>query len=43
MEGEPSFGSLPSLEQFAGERFETYVARARRIEGELWEVELAAL
>jgi hypothetical protein len=43
VDGEPSLIPLPTLEQFAGARYGDYVARAERIDGELWDVRVSAL
>jgi hypothetical protein len=43
IDGEPSFASVPELEGLAAPRFETWVARAHRIRGEMWEAELEPL
>ena len=36
VDGAPRFGSLPELERLAG-RFDAYVIRAARLDGDLWE------
>jgi hypothetical protein len=38
IDGEPAFGSVPQLEQMGRGVGESYVARARRLEGDMWEV-----
>ena len=43
IDGEPSFSSVPELEQLASSRYDTWVARARRIRDETWEVEIGPL
>jgi hypothetical protein len=43
VDGEPSLGSVPQLEAFAAARYGTWVVRAARLRGSLWEVELAPL
>lgn len=43
VDGEPSFGSVPSLERIASARFDAFAARARRIDGDLWELRLTPL
>jgi hypothetical protein len=43
VDGEPSLAPLPTLEQFAAARSEDYVARAERIDGDLWDVRVSAL
>jgi hypothetical protein len=39
----PSFSSVPELERIASERFDTWVARARRLRGRLWEIDVEPL
>jgi hypothetical protein len=43
IDGARSFGSIRSLEELAGRRFPSYVLRAERLEGPLWEVRVEAL
>ena len=43
VDGERAFGSIPSLERHAAGRHDSYVARAERLDGDLWEVEVLAL
>ena len=43
IDGERIFGSIPTLERHAEGRHEAYVARAERLDGDLWEVEVLAL
>jgi hypothetical protein len=43
IDGERSFGSIRSLEELAAKRFPSYVLRAERLDGVLWEVVVAAL
>jgi hypothetical protein len=43
VDGARVFGSLRSLEELAEGRFSSYVARAERLDGELWEVRVAPL
>jgi hypothetical protein len=43
VDGMPTFGGLQSLEQFAGERFEAYVAHAERLDEDLWDVRITPL
>lgn len=43
VDGRPAFGSLRPLERFGEERGEEYVVRARRLEGDLFEIEAAPL
>ena len=42
-DGELEFGTVPSLERLASERYDSYVAEARRLEGDLWEVRVSPL
>jgi hypothetical protein len=39
VDGEPAHGTIAALEELGREESEAYVARARRLEGSLWEVE----
>jgi hypothetical protein len=43
VDGNRVFGSEPSLERIGQSRGRSYVVRARRIDGDLWEVEAAPL
>jgi hypothetical protein len=43
VDGEKVFGSVPTLEALARERYESFVVRAERLDGVLWEVKVAAL
>jgi hypothetical protein len=43
VDGQPVFGSMRSLERWAGERFESYSLTAERLDGSLWEVRAAHL
>ena len=43
LDGEPSLSSVPELERLAAGRFDTWVARARRLDGDLYEVEVEPL
>jgi hypothetical protein len=43
IDGERVFGSIPTLERHAQGRHDAYVARAERLDGDLWEVEVLAL
>jgi len=38
-DGERAFGSIPELERIGREEGDTYVVRASRLDGDLWEVE----
>jgi hypothetical protein len=42
-DGEPTFRRFPELEALASDRFATYVARAERLEGDLWELSILPL
>ena len=43
VDGAPSFAALPALEAYAETRYTDYVARADRIDGDVWEVRVTAL
>ncbi|MBD0349096.1 MAG: hypothetical protein ICV59_08080 [Thermoleophilia bacterium] len=43
IDGEPSRHRLPSLEAYAAHEHEDYVARAERLDGDLWEVRVSPL
>jgi hypothetical protein len=43
VDGAHSFGSLPALERLGQTRGQSYVVRARRLEGTAWEVEVLPL
>jgi hypothetical protein len=43
VDGARTFGSLPSLERWAAERFDSYHLSAERLDGKLWEVRAAPL
>ena len=43
IDGERAFGSVPRLEQLAEREGSSYVARARRLDEALWEVEVNPL
>jgi hypothetical protein len=43
VDGSPSFGSSPVLERIGEEQGPSYVVRARRLDGDLWEVEATPL
>ena len=43
IDGERSFGTVPILDSIGRERGESYVVRASRLDGPLWEVTAAAL
>lgn len=43
VDGERGFGSVPGLEQLGEARASSYVARASRLDGNLWEVDVAPL
>jgi hypothetical protein len=43
VDGQPRFGSVPGFERAGESLGPEYVVRARRVVGELWEVQAAAL
>jgi hypothetical protein len=43
VDGAPAFGSLPELERLGAARHESYVVRAHRLDGDLWEVGVSPL
>jgi hypothetical protein len=43
VDGQPEFGTVSELERFASERYDSYVAEAHRLDGELWEVRVSPL
>jgi hypothetical protein len=43
VDGAPSLAALPTLEAYAGARYADYVARADRIDEDVWEVRVTAL
>ena len=43
VDGAPSLAALPALETYAGARHTDYVARAERIDGNVWEVRVSPL
>ena len=43
IDGEPSLAALPTLEAYAEARYTDYVARAERIDDDVWEVGVTAL
>jgi hypothetical protein len=43
VDGRTTFGRVPELERVGRERGSEYVVRARRLDGQLWEVETSAL
>jgi hypothetical protein len=43
IDGEPSLVPLPTLERYAAERHQDYVARGERIDGDLWDVRVTPL
>lgn len=43
MDGSPSFGTVPALERIGAEEGPSYVVRATRLDGELWEVRATPL
>jgi hypothetical protein len=43
IDGLPEFGTVPELERLASERFGSYVAEAKRLDGDLFEVRISPL
>jgi hypothetical protein len=43
VDGAHAFGSMPQLEEFGSARGPSYVVRARRLDGSIWEVEAMPL
>jgi hypothetical protein len=43
VDGRSEFGSVPELERFASERYDSYVAEAKRLEGDVFEVRISPL
>jgi hypothetical protein len=43
VDGAPGFGSIPELERLGSARHESYVVRAQRLDGQLWEVSVSPL
>jgi hypothetical protein len=43
VDGAPTFGSIPALQQLGAAKGNSYVVQARRLEGALWEVRVTAL
>ncbi len=43
IDGERSFGSVPTLELLAGAQFSDYALQAQRLDGDLWEIRLDPL
>jgi hypothetical protein len=43
IDGRPEFGTVPELERFASERHDAYVAEAKRLDGDLFEVRISPL
>jgi hypothetical protein len=43
VDGSPEFGSVPALERLAGQRFDSYVATATWLDGDVWEVRISPL
>jgi hypothetical protein len=43
VDGEDSFGSVPELERLGTSRFDSYVVRADRLDGNLWDVRVSPL
>ena len=43
VDGRPEFGTVPELERLASERYDSYVAEAKRLDGDLFEVRVSPL
>lgn len=43
IDGRPEFGTVPELERLASERYDSYVAEAKRLDGDLFEVRISPL
>ena len=43
VDGQHEFGTVPELERYAAERYESYVVEAKRLDGELFEVRVSPL
>jgi hypothetical protein len=43
VDGEPTLGSVPELERAASSRHDTWVVRAHRLTGDVWEVAISPL
>jgi len=43
VDGFPGFGSVPALERLGAARYESFAARARRLDGNLWDVQVSPL
>ncbi len=43
VDGMPAFGSVPALERLGAARFDDYVVRATRLDGDFWAVSVAPL
>jgi hypothetical protein len=43
VDGRPEFGTVPELERFASERYDSYVAEAKRLAADLFEVRISPL
>jgi hypothetical protein len=43
VDGSPSFGSVPALERIGSAEGQSYVVRATRLDGDLWEIQAAPL
>ena len=42
-DGMPSFGGVPALERLGGERYDSFVVHAERLDGDLWDVRVTPL
>jgi hypothetical protein len=43
VDGQPAFGSVPALERISEARYDSYVVRAERLDGDLFEVRISPL
>ena len=43
VEGRPSLAAVPELDWLASQRYESYVVRGRRLDGNLWEIQVEPL
>jgi len=43
IDGRPEFGTVPELERLASERYDSYVAEAKRLDGDLFEMRITPL
>src|SRR5262249_17192428 len=43
VDGVPEFGTVPELERYAADRYDSFIAEAKRLDGNLWEVRVSPL